>query len=307
MSTRLRVVLSIAAVTLGVLTVLPLAGQDGGGGGAAPGGRGAGAGRGGPAKAPGPVPRRPDGKPDLSGTWTGLPAGPGLANSVILEEHPGGFGVTAGRSLIIDPPDGKIPYQPWALQERNRRRDDANGYEDPVGHCEFYDIGRVHSFVQEIMYSGDLIIFNVQQHITRVFDMKRREHLPSAIRLWDGDPVPRWEGDTLVVDSTNFNGRTRMAIGGDFYSPNAHIVERWVMQDANTIRWTMTIDDPTVFTRLWTMTSGMPMRRQPAGMPDFDDEDSCHEGNTDLAHLKNTYEQAHGPNEPWVKVAPMKP
>jgi hypothetical protein len=310
MSTRLRLVLSIAAaVALCLITVLPLAGQEGRGGGApAPGGRGgAGGGRGGENAAPaGPAPRRADGKPDLSGTWTGV-APQGLSSTVILEDHPGGFGVTAGHSLIIDPADGKIPYQPWALVERDRRRDDANGYEDPVGHCEFYDIGRVHSFTQEIMYSGDLIIFNVTQHITRVFDMKRREHLPSAIRLWNGDPVPRWDGDTLVVDSTNFNGRTRMAIGGDFYSPNAHIVERWVMPDSNTIKWTITIDDPTVFTQPWTMTSATPMHRLRQAVPNFDDEDSCHEGNTDVAHLKNTYEQAHGPKEPWVKVAPMKP
>jgi hypothetical protein len=312
MSTRLRFVLSIAAVVaLCVITVLPLAGQEGrgGGGGAAPGGRGgAGGGRGGedPAAPAGPIPRRPDGKPDLTGNWSGVSAA-GLTNTVLLEEHPGGFGVTAGPSLIIDPPDKKIPYQPWALVERDRRRDDANGYEDPVGHCEYYDIGRVQMFVQEIMYSGDLIIFNVMQHITRVVDMKRKEHVPSGIRLWNGDPIGRWDGDTLVVDSTNFNGRTRMAIGGDFYSPNARITERWAMQDANTIRWTLTIDDPAVFTRPWTMSSAVPMRRQRAANPNFDGEDTCHEGNTDLAHLKNTYEQAHGPKEPWVKVAPIKP
>jgi hypothetical protein len=305
LSPRLRLPLSIAAaVVLFVVTSMPLAGQQGrgGGGAAAQGGRG-GANEAAPA---GPIPRRPDGKPDLSGNWSGR-APEGGTSTVILENHPGGFGITAGHSLIIDPTDEKIPYQPWALVERDRRRDDANGYEDPVGHCEFYDIGRIHSFDQEIMYSGDFIIFNVQQHITRVFDMRRREHLPAAIRLWDGDPVARWEGDTLVVDSTNFNGRTRMALGGDFYSPNAHIVERWTMPNSNTIRWTMTIDDPAVFTRPWTMTSAVPMQRLRGPATDFDDEDTCHEGNVDLAHLRNTYEQAHGPDAPWVRVAPIKP
>jgi hypothetical protein len=191
--------------------------------------------------------------------------------------------------LIIDPPDGIIPYQPWALAERDRRRDDANGYEDPVGHCEFYDIGRIHSFAQDIVHAGD--------SITRVVDMKRREHLPAGIRLWQGDPLGRWEGDTLVVESTNFNGKSRMAIGGDFYSADARVVERFTMLDSNTIRWTMTIDDPKVFTRPWTMTSAAPMRRvQALGAAALDAEDTCHEGNVDLVHLKNVYEQARQPS-----------
>jgi hypothetical protein len=311
MSTRFRGLLSITGgVALCVIASMPLAGQEGRGGGAgaaaAQGGRGGrGGGENGTAPA-GPIPRRPDGKPDMSGNWSGVGAG-GLTHTFILEAHPGGFGILAGPTLIIDPADGKIPYQPWALAERDRRRDDANGYEDPVGHCEYYDIGRVQMFPQEIMYAGDYIIFNVMQHITRAVDMRRREHLPSTIRLWNGDPVGRWDGDTLIVDSTSFNGRTRMAIGGDFYSPNAHIVERWAMQDANTIRWTLTVDDPTVLTRPWAMTSAVPMRRLRPATPNFDGEDTCHEGNVDLFHLKNTYEQAHGANAPWIKVAPMKP
>jgi hypothetical protein len=219
---------------------------------------------------------------------------------VILEDHPGGFGITGGKSLIIDPPDGIIPYQAWALAERNRRREDANGYEDPVGHCEFYDIGRVHSFAMEIMFSGDTVIINANQHITRVIDTKRTRHLPDGIRLWLGDPIGHWEGDTLVVDSTNFNGKTRMAIGGDFYSADAHIVERFTMVDANTLKWTLTVNDPKVFTRPWTMTSAAPMGRV-RPQANFDVEDTCHEGNVDLAHLKNTYEQAHGTRRPETK------
>lgn len=280
-----------ALLILLVMTSSPTSGQTGRGGGATAVQEGRG-GRGGGATAPaGPIPRRRDGKPDLTGRWDG--SGGALTNTVILEDHPGGFGITAGKSLIIDPPDGIIPYQPRALAERDRRRDDANGYEDPVGHCEFYDIGRIHSFAQEIVYAGDDIIINANQHITRVVNMRRREHLPAGIRLWQGDPIGRWDGDTLVVDSTNFNGKTRMAIGGDFYSADAHVVERFALIDANTMRWTMTIEDPKVFTRPWTMTSAAPMRRVPvlAGAA-FDVEDTCHEGNVDLVHLKNVYDQA---------------
>jgi len=235
----------------------------------------------------------------LTGTWNGSPGG--VTHTVILEEHPGGFGVLGGQSLIIDPADGIIPYQPWALEERNRRRDDANGYEDQVGHCEFYDIGRIHSFTQEYMFSGNTFVINGTQHITRVVPMDGRPHVPAGIRLWLGDPVGHWEGDTLVVDSTNFNDKTRMSLGGDFHSADAHIVERFQMLDSNTIKWTMTIDNPKVFTRPWTMTSPAPMKRiQPVA--DFDVEDTCHEGNVDLVHLKNTYEKAHGPGWPPKSV-----
>jgi hypothetical protein len=282
MSTRGRFLLSFAAVlVMLVVTSVPASGQGGRAGGA-------------PSPA-GPVPRTPDGKPDITGNWHG--GGAVLHNSVILEDHPGGFGIQAGKSLIIDPPDGIIPYQPWALAERNRRREDANGYEDQVGHCEFYDTGRIHSFAQEILYSGNNVIINATQHITRVIPMDRREHLPEGIRLWLGDPIGRWEGDTLVVDSTNFNDKTRMALGGDFRGAEAHIVERFAMVDANTINWTMTITNPKVFTRPWTMTSAVPMARvRTQGGDDFDGENTCHEGNVDLVHLKNVYDQARGIN-----------
>ena len=288
MSTRGRFLLLIAALlVMLVVTSVPASGQEGRGGGAAAaqGGRG-----GREASTPaGPIPRRPDGKPDLTGNWNGSPGG--VTHTVILEDHPGGFGIQGGQSLILDPPDGIIPYQPWALTERNRRREDSNGYEDQVGHCEFYDIGRLHSFAQEYTFSGNNFVINATQHITRVIPMDRRAHLPEGIRLWLGDPIGRWEGDTLVVDSTNFNDKPRMALGGDFHGADAHIVERFTMVDANTIRWTMTIDNPKVFTRPWTMTSPAPMRRISA-QDNFDVEDTCHEGNVDLVHQKNVYDQA---------------
>jgi hypothetical protein len=189
------------------------------------------------------------------------------------------------------------------LTERNRRREDANGYEDQVGHCEFYDIARVVSFPMEIMHSGNAVILYQNQHSTRVVDTTRREHLPSGIRLWLGDSIGRWEGDTLVIDITNFAGKTRMALGGDFYSADAHIVEKFAMKDSNTIDWTMTFDDPKVFTRPWTMTSHEPMKRVRAG-ENYDGEDTCHEGNVDLVHMKNVYEQAHPDGRPVIRTGP---
>jgi hypothetical protein len=289
MSMRTRLLLSaMALLSMAALTTMPAAGQ---------GGRNA------VTTPAGPIPRGADGKPNLTGRWDG--SGGVLHNTVILEEHPGGFGIQAGGTLIIDPKDGIIPYQPWALEERNRRREDANGYEDQVGHCEFYELTRLASFAFDIVHSGGDVIINHTQHITRVIDMDRREHLPQSIRLWLGDSIGRWEGDTLVVDVTNLNGKGRMALGGDFYSADAHLVERYTMKDSNTIDWTVTITDPKVFTRPWTMTSHEPMKRQQPAQ-NFDGEDTCHEGNVDLVHLKNVYDQAHG-KMPWPPVYPQGP
>lgn len=267
-----------AALAVFVIGSVPAVGQEGRGNRQVP-----------PA---GPVPRTPDGKPDLRGRWG--PGGTGgLAHTNIIEEHSGGFGLLAGKSLIVDPPDGIIPYQPWALAERDRRRRPESAYEDPVGHCEYYGMARIHSFGFNIVYSGNNIVIFHTQHITRTIPMDRRQHLPDGIRLWMGDSIGRWDGDTLVVDTTNFNGKTWMGLGGDFHGPDAHIVERFTMSDANTINWQMTITNPKVFTRPWTMTSANPFRRS---IPDPDDEmgddDSCHEGNADLVHLKNVRDQS---------------
>jgi hypothetical protein len=301
MRTRGCVVRSLALlVVMLAMTSAPLFAQARGGG--AGGGRGGGRGAApAPEVKPGPIPRTADGKPDLRGVFSGM--GSGLTHTVILEDHTSGFGIRGGKSLIIDPPDGKIPYQPWALVERDRRREDNNAYEDPVGHCEFYDIGRLHSFAQRFMYSGNDIVIGAQEQIMRFVDMNRREHLPDSIRLWLGDSIGRWEGDTLVVDTTNFNGKTRMALGGDFYSVNAKVVERFTMKDSETITWTMTVTDPTVFTRPWTFTTAAPMTRQRPGSNDWARalrlldpgwEHDCHEGNVVLKHMRNVYEQTHG-------------
>src|SRR5262245_13874791 len=187
MNTRPRVLLSSAAsLVMFAPASMPTTGEGGGERGG-PGGWGNVDGQVRSAGPAGPIPKRPDGHPDLTGTWNGSPGG--VTHTVILEYHPPGFGVLGGKSLIIDPKDSIIPYQPWALEERDRRRDDANGYEDQVGHCEFYDIGRIHSFTQEYIFSGNTFIINATQHITRIVPMDGRPHLPPGIRLWLGDPV----------------------------------------------------------------------------------------------------------------------
>lgn len=241
-----------------------------------------------------PVPRMPDGKPDLSGNWR--LSGAGATYS--WEEHLGGFGIASeGPTLIVDPPDGTLPYQPWALAERERRRRPESAYEENVAKCILPGMPRMMVYNFFIAQSPDkIVIFHGSHLATRTIRFDGRPPLPSAIRLWMGDPRGRWDGDTLVVETANLNGKGWGNLGGDVISDAAHIVERFRMINARTLWWEATITDPKVFTRPWTMRLPAPHVKQGTG-PDeneFDFEDSCHEGNVDLKHLKNLYDAAHG-------------
>jgi hypothetical protein len=115
------------------------------------------------------------------------------------------------------------------------------------------------------------------------------------------DSIAHWDGDTLVVDSANFIGKGWFALGGDFMTEEGRMVERFSMSDANTLNWTATITDPKAYTRPWTMTSAEPFKRgAPAGEAL---EDTCHEGNADLAHLKANYDAAHKVAKPAAPKA----
>jgi len=93
--------------------------------------------------------------------------------------------------------------------------------------------------------------------------------------LWQGDSRGRWEGNTLVVDVTNQNGRAWLDQAGHFYTQAAHMVERLTLVDLNTIHYQVTIDDPTAFTKPWTMAFPLRRNRQP-GFALL--EEACHEG-----------------------------
>ena len=235
----------------------------------------------------GPIPRTSDGKADLSGRWDTPP----LYSSYIIEEHSGGFGLQAGRSLITDPSDGVIPYQPWALAERERRRLPENAYEDPEGNCVPAGVPRIFLFDFSLYQQPDsvMLLFG-QRQPNRIIPLDGRPHISDKIRLDMGDPRGRWEGDMLVVDTTNFGNQLWLALGGDFFSQNAHLVERLLLQDADTLAYEATITDPTVFTRPWTIRYG-PFTRVEASEQEHV-EDSCHEVNVDLVHLKALHDEA---------------
>lgn len=238
-----------------------------------------------------PIPRARDGKPDLSGRWLRSQDGVGRATNII-EEHAGGFGIQAGKSLIIDPPNGIFPYQAWALEERNRRRRPENAYEDPEGKCLLSGVPRIMNFDFQILQLPDsVVIFYDYNHTTRIIPLNGRPHIPDPIRLFMGGPRGRWEGDTLVVEMTNFNHKNWLGLGGDFTTEEAQMVERVTLVDANWLGWEATVNDPKAFTRPWTVRYG-PFARDPGGEQE-ELEDSCHEGNADLVHLKNIYDATH--------------
>jgi hypothetical protein len=118
-------------------------------------------------------------------------------------------------------------------------------------------------------------------HDVRIIRMGDRTHLPAAIQPWLGDSVGWWEGETLVVETTNLNPRGHVfSLGGGFgYTPRTKITERFTRRSKDEILYEFSVDDPTTFTRVWR--AEMPMR--PAKGPIY--EYACHEGNYSLPNI----------------------
>jgi hypothetical protein len=106
-------------------------------------------------------------------------------------------------------------------------------------------------------------------HDARVVPLDGRPHAPSGVELWLGDSRGRWEGDTLLIDTTNFTGKTGFR-GAD---EHLHLVERLTLVDADTLIYEFTVEDPTVFTRPWT--ARLPMTKTTARIYEY----ACHEAN----------------------------
>lgn len=196
-------------------------------------------------------PRTPDGKPDFQGIWNRI----GIRNMENLQEHPETMDGSGGRSAIVDPPDGRIPYQPWAEARRDTHFDT---YLDPPRLCipqgaPRFAYGGAKLVVQT---PGQVVMLNDQAHWYRIIPTDGRPHVGSNIRLFEGDARGRWEGNTLVIDVTNQNAIVWLDHVGNFYSNAVHVVERMTMIDRDVIHYTATIEDPNVYTRPWTIAFG---------------------------------------------------
>jgi hypothetical protein len=222
--------------------------------------------------------RKPDGKPDFQGYY--VPDGGGA--NFGLEKHSDVGLTTGGRGVIIDPPDSLLPMQPWAVAERTDRNRSERGYDDPTAHC--FPAGVPRSMYVPTSYyivqTSDYIVFLHERIAWRIVSLQGRPHLPDSIRLWQGDSVGHWEGDTLVVDTTNLNGKTWLNEVGEIVSYAEHVVERFTPAGPDTIHYEATVTDPVVYTRPWTIA--LPIKRDKTMLY----EAACHEEDRDLPHLK---------------------
>ena len=125
---------------------------------------------------------------------------------------------------------------------------------------------------QLIQIPGYIVIFNEQIHDARIVPLDGRPHLPKNVRLWMGDSRGHWEGETLVVDTTNFSGKVNFRGSGE----NMRLVERFTRTEPDTLLYEFTVDDPTVFTKPWK--AEIPM----VASKDSIYEHACHEGNYGL-------------------------
>jgi hypothetical protein len=197
------------------------------------------------------APRTADGTPDLQGIWQ-------VRNSSAafdLEDHGGALGIPAGRSVIVDPPDGKIPYKPEALakrQENFKNRETA----DTLNKCYMPGVPRITylDFPFQIFQTPKYTLIAYEYiHIYRTIFTDASKHI-DGLDFWLGDPRGRWDGDTLVVDVTDFNDQTWFDASGDFHSDKLHVVERYTRTGPDTLRYEATIEDPEVFTKAWKIS-----------------------------------------------------
>jgi hypothetical protein len=190
-----------------------------------------------------------DKTPDFRGIWQAQ--GTAYVN---IEGHRGEDGVRASASIVVDPPDGKIPYKPEALARRqeNYRTRAAS---DPSGKCYQAGVPRATYLptpLQILQSPGNFAIVYQENHAFRVFHPDTRPHFDSA-DWWMGDTRYRWEGDVLIADVVALTDQLWLDAAGNFHSTEFHVTERYRMTGADSIEYEARIEDPVVYARPWTL------------------------------------------------------
>ena len=287
------------------------------------------------------VPRTADGHPDLQGYWTNLTYTPferprALANKPFYTEQEAmeafkkavadttdqivhyvnsDFGATPVQtgarpnrrtSLVIDPPDGRVPTLTPEAEKRRAARAAADKSRGPLAQtwqddrgtawCVFHDravpaVVAPYGSNYHIVQSRDWIVLTYEWNTEhRIIPLDGRPHATASVRTYAGDSRGRWEGDTLVVETTNFSpNRNFYGSDGTFT-----LVERFTRTADDTIVHTYTVSDPSTWTRPWTVE--LPMHRINGPMLEY----ACNENNQDgFATLKNARAQEEG------RLAPM--
>jgi hypothetical protein len=273
-------------------------------------------------------PSTPDGQPDLQGIWTNPTITPferpdELASKAVLTTgeaaelekraaenrvdrppKPGDVGnynqvwfdsgtkvvSTRQTSLVVDPPDGRVPVTSAAAAQRDyNAAHNADSYEYmsvwdrcitrgvpagmfPAGYNNAYQI---------LQIPGYVVILYEMIHETRIIPLDGRPHVSTGIRLWNGDSRGHWEGKTLVVDTTNYNSKgsigtsaATLRIKGIPQSEALHVVERFARTSPDTISYEVTIDDPPMYSRPWKAAFPLTLAKNYRIY-----EYACHEGN----------------------------
>ena len=199
---------------------------------------------------------------------------------------------TRRTSLIVDPPDGRLPpftpeaqqridAQDAAARETQLGRVHADSWQDRplqerciVGLNEGPPMtpGAYNNHVQIFQAPAYIVLLTEMIHSARIVPVDGRAHLPGTLRQWRGSSRGRWEGRTLVIETGNFRGQTN--VRGS--SAHMHLVERLTRVDADTLLYEFTVTDPTTWTRPWT--AAIPMRKAVGPMYEY----ACHEDNYGL-------------------------
>ena len=204
--------------------------------------------------------KRKDGQPDIEGYYQAIGGGGGAGTN--MEPMAGMMGTSAtSPGIVIDPPDGKIPYLPWARVRRDEVQrghltptqaqvDTRNrGWPDGVPRINYYSVNPF----QIVQSEGGVLILYEAQHEFRFIPLDGRPQPDSGVTMWMGSSRGHWEGTTLVVEVTNINDRVRFSVSGDFASDGVKITERWQWVDRDTIQHSATFEDPKVYARPFTV------------------------------------------------------
>jgi hypothetical protein len=191
-------------------------------------------------------------------------------------------------SLVLEP-DGRIPPMTPEAQKKvaavaEMRRQRPAGPESLPLSLRCLSFGLPNTFAgynsnYQFIQTPDYVVIATEMiHDARIIPLDNRPHLSSNVRQWLGDSRGHWEGNTLVVDTTNFidqsnNGQSALRISGD---QNMHLVERFTRVDPNTLQYEFAIDDPTMWTKPWKAM--IPLRKIPENIYEY----ACHEGNYGL-------------------------
>jgi hypothetical protein len=227
-------------------------------------------------------------KPENSAATGYKKAGTGDYNSFWLVERE----FEHRTSLVFDPPDGRLPPLTAAAQARQaadaeaRKLRPADGPESlSLGvRCLTYGMPRIgglnagyNSYYQFVQTPGYLAISAEMIHEARIVPIEGQPHLPSVLKQWQGDSRGRWEGDTLVVETTNFSSKSSFMQARE----NLHVVERFTRVAEDTLHHEITVSDPTTWTRPWSALMKLRRGRSNEHVYEF----ACHEGNSSMVGI----------------------